>query len=239
MTTRSVTRAQHRPLRAETWDAQGRTHSEQLPQRDNVVPLRTLHVLTGRHGADPIPGGPMDGYYAWMLVSSSLVLMMTTPALALFYGGMSRSKSVLNMMMMSFSAMGVVGIVYALWGWSMSYSTTIPDAAGSAGGEVLQLFSNPFNPFGLSDTDPHNYVFVAFQLTFAVITAALISGAIADRVKFSAWLVFVPICMTLSYFPLAHLGWGGGFLSGLTPDGLSARLFGVTDGVAKVFPQDY
>ena len=65
----------------------------------------------------------MDGYYTWMLVSASLVLLMTTPGLALFYGGMSRSKSVLNMMMMSFSALGVVGIVYALWGWSMSYSS--------------------------------------------------------------------------------------------------------------------
>ena len=66
----------------------------------------------------------MDGYYAFMLVASSLVLMMTTPALALFYGGMSRSKSVLNMMMMSFGAMGVVGIVYVLWGWSMSFAGT-------------------------------------------------------------------------------------------------------------------
>jgi len=76
-------------------------------------------------------------------------------------------------------------------------------------------------------------------MTFAVITAALISGAIADRVKFSAWMVFVPIWITLSYFPLAHMVWGGGFLSGLNPDGLSAMLFGVTDGVANVFPQDY
>ena len=64
-----------------------------------------------------------DGYYTWMLVSASLVLLMTAPGLALFYGGMSRSKSVLNMMMMSFSALGVVGIVYALWGWSMTYSS--------------------------------------------------------------------------------------------------------------------
>src|SRR5687767_1139992 len=98
----------------------------------------------------------MDGYYAFMLVASSLVLLMTTPALALFYGGMSRSKSVLNMMMMSFGAMGVVAVVYALWGWSMSYSTTIPNIDGTAGGEVLQLFSDPFNQFGLSDTDPAN-----------------------------------------------------------------------------------
>jgi Amt family ammonium transporter len=178
----------------------------------------------------------MDGYYAWMLVSASLVLLMT-PALALFYGGMSRSKSVLNMMMMSFSALGVVGIVYALWGWSMSYSTTIADAAGNTGGEVLQLFSDPFSQFGLSDTDPANYVFVAFQLTFAVITAALISGAIADRVKFSAWLLFLPIWVTLSYFPLAHMVWGGGFLSGVQ-NGLADLVFSGPEG-AEVAPIDY
>ena len=171
----------------------------------------------------------MDGYYAFMLVASSLVLMMTTPALALFYGGMSRSKSVLNMMMMSFGAMAVVGIVYVLWGWSMSF----------AGTDVGTLFGNPFTAFGLEGVGADSYVYVAFQMTFAVITAALISGAIADRVKFSAWMVFVPIWITLSYFPLAHMVWGGGFLSGLNPDGLSAMLFGVTDGVANVFPQDY
>jgi Amt family ammonium transporter len=160
----------------------------------------------------------MDGYYAWMLMSSSLVLMMTTPALALFYGGMSRSKSVLNMMMMSFSAMAVVGIVYALWGWSMSYSS-LPWAASDAdnpGWEFGKIFANPFDQFGLEGTAAGNYVFVAFQMTFAVITAALISGAIADRVKFSSWLVFLPIWVTLSYFPLAHMVWGGGFLSGVT-----------------------
>ncbi|HVK25612.1 MAG TPA: ammonium transporter [Actinokineospora sp.] len=164
-----------------------------------------------------------------MLVASSLVLMMTTPALALFYGGMSRSKSVLNMMMMSFGAMAIVGIVYVLWGWSMSF----------AGTDVGSLFGNPFTAFGLDGVGADSYVYVAFQMTFAVITAALISGAIADRVKFSAWMVFVPIWITLSYFPLAHMVWGGGFLSGLNPDGLSAMLFGVTDGVANVFPQDY
>ena len=96
----------------------------------------------------------MDGYYTWMLVSASLVLLMTAPGLALFYGGMSRSKSVLNMMMMSFTAIGVVGIVYALWGWSMSYSTTFLTADGEAGKEIGKLFSNPFKQFGLETTDP-------------------------------------------------------------------------------------
>jgi ammonium transporter, Amt family len=184
-----------------------------------------------------------NGYYTWMLVSASLVLLMTAPGLALFYGGMSRTKSVLNMMMMSFTALGVVGMVYALWGWSMSYSTTFVTADGETGKEIGKLFSNPFTQFGLENTDPANYVFVAFQLTFAVITAALISGAVADRMKFSAWLVFLPIWVTLSYFPLAHMVWGSGFLSGVE-GGLSSLLFGDTTGddgsvAASFAPIDY
>src|SRR6478609_10543342 len=115
-----------------------------------------------------------------MLVATALVLMMTVPALALFYGGMTRSKSVLNMMMMSYVAFAVAAIVFVLWGWSEGW--------GSDGG-------------------------VLFQLTFAAITVALISGAIADRVKLSSWLVFVPIWLTLCYFPVAHNVWGGGWLS--------------------------
>jgi Amt family ammonium transporter len=148
----------------------------------------------------------MDGYYAWMIVATALVLMMTTPALALFYGGMTRSKSVLNMMMMSYVSMGIVGIVYVLWGWSTSFS----DGFSGDG----KLFADPFEQFGLSGITPDNYIYVMFQLTFAVITAALISGAIADRVKLSAWVVFLPLWVTLSYFPLAHMVFGGGLIGG-------------------------
>ncbi|WP_343061417.1 ammonium transporter [Nocardioides luti] len=148
----------------------------------------------------------MDGYYAFMIVATLLVLMMTTPGLALFYGGMTRSKSVLNMMMMSYITMGIVGIVYVLWGWSMSFS----DGFSGDG----KLFADPFKLFGLKDVDPSGYIFVMFQLTFAVITAALISGAIADRVKLSSWVVFLPLWVTLSYFPLAHMVFGGGLIGG-------------------------
>jgi ammonium transporter, Amt family len=145
----------------------------------------------------------VDGYYAFMLVATALVLMMTVPALALFYGGMSRSKSVLNMMMMSYVAMGVVGIVYVLWGWSMTFG---PHDVGG-------FFANPFDLFGLKDVTSDGYVAVMFQMTFAAITAALISGAIADRVKLSSWVVFLPLWVTLSYFPIGHMVWGGGFIS--------------------------
>ena len=163
------------------------------------------------------------GHAAWVLTAASLVLLMT-PGLAFFYGGMTRSKSVLNMMMMSFGAMGVVTVVYVLWGWSMSYAT---DAFGDG---TAGLFANPFELFGLAGVDGGDYIAVAFQLTFAIITAALISGAVADRVKFSTWMVFVPVWVTLSYFPLAHMVWGGGFLSG--EDGALATWF--FDGVAPV-----
>ena len=167
------------------------------------------------------------GLQAWMLVAASMVLLMTTPGLALFYGGMSRSKSVLNMMMMSFSALAVIGVVYVLWGWSMSYGTQ----------DVALLFNNPFETFGLDGVEGTGYLAVGFQLTFAVITAALISGAVADRVRFSAWLVFLPVWVTLSYFPLAHMVWGGGFLSGVE-HGLADLLF-PGDGGAAVAPVDY
>jgi Amt family ammonium transporter len=146
----------------------------------------------------------MDGYYAWMIVATALVLMMTTPALALFYGGMTRSKSVLNMMMMSYVAMAVVGLVYVLWGWSESFGPQ----------ELLGgLLSNPLSLFGLQGVGWDAYIAVCFQMTFAVITVALISGAIADRVKLSSWVAFMPVWATLCYFPLAHMVWGGGFIS--------------------------
>ncbi|MFE6969727.1 ammonium transporter [Isoptericola sp. NPDC057653] len=161
------------------------------------------------------------GAAAWMLTSASLVLLMT-PALALFYGGMVRGKSVLNMMMMSFGAIGVIGVIYVLWGWSMSY-----------GSDVGGIVGNPFDQFGLSGTlfddagdavvSPlGNYpqvIDVAFQVTFAIITVALISGAIADRVKFGTWMVFAGIWATVVYFPMAHMVWGGGLLSADGPFG--------------------
>jgi Amt family ammonium transporter len=179
------------------------------------------------------------GATAWMLTSASLVLLMT-PGLALFYGGMSRAKSVLNMMMMSFGTLGVVGVIYVLWGWSMSYGSSV-------GG----FFGNPFDQFALDGAiydgageflldgmGVPGIVGVAFQSTFAIITVALISGALADRVKFSTWLVFAGLWATLAYFPMAHMVWGGGFLSD-SEDGLAAMIFGTTDGAATVAPIDF
>ncbi len=178
---------------------------------------------------------------AFVILCASFVLLMTVPGLALFYGGMTRAKSVLNMMMMSFGAMGVVGIIYVLYGYSMSFGSQ----------NVAGIIANPFEKFGLANTDaiinPFGYegygnipelAFVGFQLTFAVITVALISGAVADRVKFSTWLVFSGLWVTLAYFPIAHMVWGGGLLSGAETS-LSALVFGTTDGAANVAPIDF
>ena len=111
----------------------------------------------------------MDGYYAFMLVATALVLMMTVPALALFYGGMTRAKSVLNMMMMSYVAFAVAAIVFVLWGWSEGWGG---DGAGNANGKLI---ANPFSMFGLDGVSNVNLIYVLFQLTFAAITVALIS----------------------------------------------------------------
>lgn len=180
-----------------------------------------------------------SGNASWMLISASLVLLMT-PALAFFYGGMSRKKSVLNMMMMSFGALGVVSVIYILWGWSMSYGSSI--------GGVL---ANPFEQFGLKDqivdadgnyvvgaSGYANIIDVGFQLTFAVISTAIISGALAERVKFGSWLLFAGLWATFVYFPLAHMVWGGGLLHA-EEHGFSAWMFGATDGEANIAPIDF
>ena len=145
---------------------------------------------------------PLDidsGNTAWILTSSALVLLMT-PGLALFYGGMVRAKSVLNMMMMSFGALALISVLWVLYGYSFAFG----DDVG------LGLLGNPTQYLGLEglmeDTGASlpPMAFVAFQAVFAIITVALISGAIADRAKFSTWLIFAGIWATLVYFPIAH-----------------------------------
>ena len=142
------------------------------------------------------------GDTAWILTSAALVLLMT-PGLALFYGGMVRAKSVLNMMMMSFGALALISVIWVLWGYSESFG----DDVGAG------LVGNPFQYFGLEglmkDTTSTSgglpaMAFVAFQAVFAIITVALISGAIADRAKFGPWMLFSGIWATIVYFPVAH-----------------------------------
>jgi len=139
------------------------------------------------------------GTTAWVLASTALVLFMT-PGLAFFYGGMGRSKSVLNMLMMSFSAIGIVSVLWVLYGYTLAFGV---DAGGGLIGNLdllgLKGITTASVTNGLSD-----YVFVAFQMMFAIITLALISGAIADRMKFGAWVLFSILWVSIVYFPVAH-----------------------------------
>ena len=154
---------------------------------------------------------PDTGDTAWMLASSALVLLMT-PGLAFFYGGMVRSKSVLNMIMMSVSAMGVVGVLWVLYGYSEAFGNDagyglIGDPVEHAGLNGLygtKLAANGAHvSTALVGTVPAT-VFVAFQAMFAIITVALVSGAVADRLRFGPWLVFSALWATVIYFPVAH-----------------------------------
>jgi Amt family ammonium transporter len=153
------------------------------------------------------------GDTAWMLASSALVLLMT-PGLAFFYGGMVRSKSVLNMMMMSVSALGLIGVLWVLYGYSMAFGDDIGGGLlgnpgqflglqGTFGGTYLATEGGPPADIPLVNTIPAT-VFVAFQAMFAIITVALISGAAADRLRFGPWLLFAGLWATIVYFPVAH-----------------------------------
>jgi ammonium transporter, Amt family len=141
-----------------------------------------------------------SGDTAWILTSAALVLLMT-PGLALFYGGMVRAKSVLNMMMMSFGALALISVLWVLYGYSMAFGNDV--GAGLLGNPVEYLGLK-----GLMADDPSAtypvMAFVAFQAVFAIITVALISGAIADRAKFGTWMIFSAIWATIVYFPIAH-----------------------------------
>ncbi|SJN26540.1 Ammonium transporter [Micrococcus lylae] len=145
---------------------------------------------------------PLSAEAVWTMVCAGLVLLMT-PGLAFFYGGMTRAKASLNMMMMSFISMGLIGVVWVLWGYSMT------GGDGFAG-----IVGNPFADFGLyGAVNTEDLVGIGFGATFAIITVALISGAVADRATFSTWCVFVPVWVTLVYCPMAFMVWGGGLLS--------------------------
>ncbi|MER6079979.1 ammonium transporter [Streptomyces sp. NPDC001833] len=145
------------------------------------------------------------GDTAWLLAATALVLLMT-PGLALFYGGMVRTKSVLNMLMMSFVSIALVTVVWLAGGYSLAFGD---DLGAGLLGDLAHAGMSGLGPDSVQGTVP-TLLFATFQLTFAIVTAALISGAIADRAKFGAWLVFVPVWALLVYVPVAHWVWGPG-----------------------------
>ena len=171
------------------------------------------------------------GDTGWILTSSALVLAMTIPGLALFYGGMVRSKNVLSTIMHSFSAVCVVSIVWVLWGYTLAFGT---DVGGLVGG--LEWFGlNGVGPDPLPDSTIPHAAFMVFQLMFAGITVALISGAVAERMKFSAFLLFTVLWATFIYSPLAHWVWGGGWLGGLGDlDFAGGTVVHISSGVAAL-----
>ena len=145
------------------------------------------------------------GELSWAVTATALVLLMT-PGVAFFYGGLVKAKSVVSMMMMSFGALALVAVLWVLYGFNMS-----------AVGSTWDFSGNAFSDFGLAGiaTDNESLIGAAFGATFAIITTALISGAIADRAKFGAWMVFTGLWSTLVYFPVAAWVWGGGWIMGL------------------------
>ena len=150
-----------------------------------------------------------SGHTAWMLTASALVFFMT-PGLAFFYGGLVRAKSLVNTIMLSFITIGVVSIVWTLWGYSLAYGN----------GELIDGFIGDFSLLGLSGVEMFSQegdaisplYDVLFQMMFAIITPALITGAFVERFKFSTYLVFTVIWITIVYAPVAHWVWGGGWI---------------------------
>ncbi len=149
------------------------------------------------------------GDTAWMLTSTMLVILMIIPGLALFYGGLARSKNMLSVLMQVFVVFSLISLLWAIYGYSLAFI-----GEGQFFGSLDKLFLKGVTPdtIGALNTIPE-YVFIAFQGTFAAITPALIVGAFAERIKFSAVLIFCAIWFTLSYVPLAHMVWGGGLLA--------------------------
>ncbi len=149
-----------------------------------------------------------SGNTSWMMMATALVMIMTPAGLALFYAGMTRAKNVLNTVMMVFSAYALATIVWVLWGYSLAFGNDVLGLIGN----LKHMFLNGISYSNLESNGYPSYVFIAFQGTFAAITVAIASGSIIERTKFSTWLAFVVLWVTLVYAPIAHMVWGGGFL---------------------------
>ncbi len=146
---------------------------------------------------------------AWVLMATALVMLMTPAGLALFYGGMTRAKNLLNTVAMSFVGYAIASIVWVLWAYSLAFGTDIGGYIGS-----LTLFLSDIKVTDIWATgNIPTLLFVAFQMTFAAITVSLASGSAIERMKFSTWMVFVVLWVTVVYAPIAHWVWGGGFLA--------------------------
>ncbi|MBD1827643.1 ammonium transporter [Microcoleus sp. FACHB-61] len=210
------------------------------------VPLTDNALAQDAAGAAAaVAPNPIDtGDTAWMLISSALVLLMT-PGLAFFYGGLVRSRNVLNTMMMSLVMMGVIGVTWTLWGYSLAFDVSTPASEGF--GKGIESFIGGFDwmflnnvtadtpdPIGYAPTIPHQ-VFMVYQMMFAIITPALISGAIVERVTFKTYFWFVLLWSTFIYSPLAHWVWGRGWLQAIGAlDFAGGTVVHISSGVSAV-----
>jgi Amt family ammonium transporter len=180
---------------------------------------RAVPILIGIFAATPAfaemvtagaPASKIDGAdTAWMIAATALVLLMTIPGLALFYCGMVRKKNVLATMAQSVVSVGIVSILWAIVGYSLAFSGDAPALGNFERALLLGIGMDSVSPF--AKTIPES-LFMIYQMTFAIITVALVSGAVADRMRFSAFLLFAVLWLLIVYVPLAHWVWGGGFL---------------------------
>ena len=169
-----------------------------------------LLVLLGAEAAfaqEAQTSGVDSGDTAWIMTSSALVLLMTVPGLALFYGGLVRAKNVLSILMQCLISAGLIGVLWILVGYSLAFGE-----GGRLVGDLSKFALSGITPDTVSGTIPE-YVFVMFQAMFAIITPALMLGAFAERMRFGAYLAFITIWVLVVYCPLAHMVWGGGWIS--------------------------
>jgi Amt family ammonium transporter len=172
----------------------------------SIIPL-LLSSLAFAEGQAP----KLDtGDTAWMLTATALVMLMSLPGLAIFYGGLAKAKDTLNTIAMVFTAYAIASVVWVIYGYTLAFGTDVGGLIGSP----EKLFLSGVDVKSLQGTIPE-LLFVAFQGTFAAITVALISGSYVERMKFSAWLLFSILWVSLVYVPIAHWVWGGGFLAKL------------------------
>lgn len=209
------------------------------PLMNNALAQDTAPAAVVAAVPDPIDKGDT----AWMLISSAMVLLMT-PGLAFFYGGLVRSRNVLNTMMMSLVMMGLIGVTWTLWGYSLAFDVSIKAPEFGTGlesfiGGLDWMFLNgvtadQIDPVGYAPTIPHQ-VFMVYQMMFAIITPALISGAIVERVTFKTYFWFVLLWSTFIYSPLAHWVWGRGWLQAIgSLDFAGGTVVHISSGVSAV-----
>jgi Amt family ammonium transporter len=181
-------------------------------------PTPTAEQATPPAQPAPSPAAPAPlkidtGDTAWMIIATALVMLMTLPGLALFYGGMAKGKNILNTLSMSFVTFAIASVLWVLYGYTFAFGNDV----GGIIGNSQKLFLSGVGVNSISDlakTIPE-FIFVAYQLTFAAITVALASGSYVERMKFSAWVLFSILWFTFTYLPIAHWVWGNGFLAKL------------------------